>query len=73
MVDKQSLEVTERNVGKKEKCVMNKEKGAEWNDVPADRQSIPCLGEEEIKEIARLAMTSRNAWVIHRILNGPST
>jgi len=56
VVDKQSLEVTERNVGKKEKCVMNKEKGAEWNDVPADRQSIPCLGEEEIKEIAKLAI-----------------
>jgi pyruvate,water dikinase len=36
--------------------VINKEKGAEWNDVPADRQSIPCLDAEEIKEIVKLAI-----------------
>jgi pyruvate,water dikinase len=56
VVDKQSLEVTERNVGKKEKCVVIKGKGAEWHDVPVDRQSIPCLSEKEIKEIAKLAI-----------------
>lgn len=55
VVDKQSLEIMERAVVKKLKQVVSKEKGAEWEDIPLEMQSIPCSSDEEIKEIARLA------------------
>ena len=55
VVDKQSLEIIERAVGKKVRQVVNKEKGAEWEDVPPDMQLVPCSSDEEIREIARLA------------------
>ena len=55
VVDKERLKVTERNVGKKTRCVVNREKGADWEDVPVDRQTISCLSDEEIVEIAKLA------------------
>ena len=56
-VDKESLEITERALGKKLKQVVNMEKGAEWEDVPPEIQTVPCLGDDEIKEIAKLAKT----------------
>jgi len=55
VVDKQSFEIVERAVGKKLKQVISKEKGAEWEDVSPEMQSIPCSSDDEIKEIARLA------------------
>jgi len=55
-IDKQTMEISERIVGKKSKHVVNRERGAEWEDVPLEKQSIPCLDDEEIHEIARLAM-----------------
>jgi len=55
VVDKESLEIVERSVGKKIKRVVNTEEGAEWEDTPSEMRSKPCLGDEEIKEIARLA------------------
>jgi pyruvate,water dikinase len=55
-IDKQTMEISERMVGKKSKHVVNREKGAEWEDVPLEKQSIPCLNDQEIQEIARLAM-----------------
>jgi len=55
-IDKQTMEISERIVGKKTKHVVNREKGAEWEDVPLEKQSIPCLHDQEIREIARLAM-----------------
>jgi pyruvate,water dikinase len=55
-INKQTMEISERVIGKKNKYVVNKEKGAEWEDVPLERQSIPCLKDQEIQEIARLAM-----------------
>jgi len=57
VVDKQSLEIVERMVGNKLKQVVNKEEGVEWEDVPAEMRSIPCLSNEEIKEVAKLAKT----------------
>jgi pyruvate,water dikinase len=55
VVDKESLEIKERAVGRKIKQVVNKVKGAEWEEVPLDKQSVPCLNDDEIKEVARLA------------------
>lgn len=57
VVDKQSSEIVERAVGEKIKQVVNKEKGAEWEDVPLDMRLIPCLNDEEIKGVAELART----------------
>ncbi len=59
-IDKQSMEISERLIGKKSKHVVNREKGAEWEDVPLEKQSIPCLNDQEIQEIARLAMNIEN-------------
>ncbi len=55
VVDKEKLEVITSHVGKKTRCVVNREQGAEWADVPAHMQAIACIGEEEIKEIAKVA------------------
>lgn len=57
VVNKESLEITERMVGKKTKQVLNKGKGVEWEEIPLDKQSFPSLSDGEIKEIAKLAMT----------------
>jgi len=54
-VDKQTMEITERTVGKKMRRVVNKAKGAAWEEVPLDKQFIPCLNDDEIKEVAKLA------------------
>jgi pyruvate,water dikinase len=55
VVNKEDLEVISTHVGKKTRCVVNMEQGAEWADVPAHMQGIACIGEEEIKEIAQVA------------------
>lgn len=56
-VDKESLEITEKFVGKKEKQVISKGRGVVWEEVPLDKQSIPCLRDEEVIEVAKLAKT----------------
>ncbi len=57
VVDKESLEIIEKFVGKKEKQVLSKKKGVVWEEVPLDKQSIPCLRDEEAIEVAKLAKT----------------
>jgi len=57
VVDKESLEIIERIVGKKEKQVLNKGKGVAWEEVPLNKQSLPCLSDVEIKEVAKLGKT----------------
>jgi pyruvate,water dikinase len=57
VVDKGSLEVTGKNVGKKARCVVYREAGADWEEVDPEKQCIPCLSEEEIKEIAKYALS----------------
>jgi pyruvate,water dikinase len=55
VVDKGSLEILSRNIGTKTRYVVNKEKGAEWDDVPPDKQRVACLSDKEIQEVAKLA------------------
>lgn len=55
VVDKGSLEITRRHVGKKTKCVVNTQDGAGWTDVPSQMQGTPCVSDEEVLEIARIA------------------
>lgn len=57
VVDKESLEIIERMVGEKIKQVVNKGKGVAWEEVPLDKQSLPCLSDVEIEEIVKLAKT----------------
>jgi pyruvate,water dikinase len=55
VVDKASLKILARNIGIKTRYVVNKEKGAEWDDVPLEKQRLPCLSDEEVREVAKLA------------------
>jgi pyruvate,water dikinase len=56
IVDKEALTVLDIYIGKKAKQVVTKKKGAEWNGVPLDKQSIPCLSDHEILAVAKLAI-----------------
>jgi pyruvate,water dikinase len=58
VVNKENLEIVKRQVGNKVKCVVRLEKGAEWADVPEDMQNMPCISDEEILEISRIAKAS---------------
>jgi len=55
-VDKSALEIVERSVGKKLKCVVNMAKGADWAEVPPDKQEEPCLSDEQIRAVAEVAI-----------------
>lgn len=55
-IDKKTMEILERIIGEKSRHVVSKGIGAEWEEVPLEKRSIPCLNEPEIKEIARLAI-----------------
>ena len=56
VVEKGSLKITERHVGRKTRCFSSREKGAGWEDVPAEKQNIACLRDEEIKEVAKFGV-----------------
>jgi len=58
VVDKESLKIANRHVGAKSKCVVYTEQGADWVDVTADMQSMPCISDEEIIEISRVAKST---------------
>ncbi len=65
-VDKESLELIDSAVGQKTKQVVNKECGADWEDVPQDKRQVPCLSSEEIIEIARLAKNLEGRFGYHQ-------
>jgi len=56
IVDKQTLKIVERSIGKKTKYVVNMEKGADWAEVPPGKRDKPCLSDEEIKAVAEVAI-----------------
>lgn len=61
VVDKESLEIVARHVGNKVKCVVYTKDGADWADVPALMQSMPCISDEEILEIAKVAKATEKS------------
>ncbi|MBN1102878.1 MAG: PEP/pyruvate-binding domain-containing protein [Deltaproteobacteria bacterium] len=65
VIDKETLEIAARHVGNKSKCVVYTEDGADWADVPAHMRGMPCISDEEIVEIARVARSAE------KTLNGP--
>ena len=58
VVKKEDLEILERHVGMKTRCVVNTEEGADWADVPGKMQGMPCVSDEEIREISRIARST---------------
>ena len=58
VVIKENLTISDRNVGDKAKCVICSKNGADWNEVPDNMRSMPCLSDEEIIEIARIAKST---------------
>jgi pyruvate,water dikinase len=61
VVDKENLEVVARHVGNKVRCVVYTKDGADWADVPDPMKSMPCISDEEIIEIAKVAKSAEKS------------
>jgi pyruvate, water dikinase len=61
VVDKENLEILARHVGNKVRCVVYTKDGADWADVPDPMQSMPCISDEEIIEIAKVAKSAEKS------------
>jgi pyruvate, water dikinase len=57
IVNRQDFAILQRNVGNKTRCVMNVGTGADWVDVPDSMRCMPCLDDEEVVEVAKLAIS----------------
>lgn len=57
-VIKEDLAISGRHIGNKSKCVIYTKTGADWADVPDKMRNMPCLSDEEIIEIARIAKST---------------
>ncbi|MGD0916066.1 MAG: PEP/pyruvate-binding domain-containing protein [Thermodesulfobacteriota bacterium] len=57
IVIKESLQVCERKLGAKQKCVIFKELGVVEEETPLHKRSAFCLKDEEVAEVGRLAVT----------------
>jgi pyruvate,water dikinase len=57
IVGKQELAILKRSIGDKTRCVMNVRNGADWVDVPENMRRMPCLDDQEVIEVAKLAIT----------------
>lgn len=56
VINKETLQVIERAVGKKTFCIgCRKEGGIEEKAIPVEKQLVECLNVQELKEIARLS------------------
>lgn len=81
VLDKESLEILERKLGTKKKCVTFREVGVVEVDTPADQCEAFCLSDEEAKEIGRLGKTldahfgvpQDTEWAIEQDLSCPES
>jgi len=81
VVDKERLEIGTRHVGEKSKCVVYTENGADWADVPENMQSMPCISDEEIIEISKVAKSAEKRlecaqdmeWAVDQDLSFPES
>jgi pyruvate,water dikinase len=55
-LDKETLAILDTYIGKKEKQVITKKTGIDWDDVSPEKQSMPCISNDEIVAIAKLAL-----------------
>jgi len=56
VVDKEAFTILDTYIGKKAKQVTTKKKGAHWEDMPLKKQSMPCMSNDEIVAVAKLAI-----------------
>jgi pyruvate,water dikinase len=56
VVDKETFTIVDTYIGKKAKQVITKKRGAGWDNVPLEKQSIPCLSDDETIAVAKLAI-----------------
>ncbi|UCE54415.1 MAG: PEP/pyruvate-binding domain-containing protein [Desulfobacterales bacterium] len=54
ILDKASLEIIDRKLGTKGRCVTFKEVGVAEQDTPTEKSCTFCLSDEEVKEVGRL-------------------
>lgn len=81
VVEKANLEINKRHLGRKTKCVVNTEDGADWADVPENMQGTSCVSDDEILEIARVARSVEKSlgcpqdmeWAVDQDLNFPES
>ena len=81
VVDKENLEIVARHVGNKVRCVVYTKDGADWADVPEHMQSMPCISDEEIIEIAKVAKAAEKSlggpqdmeWAVDQDLSFPGS
>jgi len=60
IINKESLQICERKLGAKQKCVTFKELGVVEEETPLHKRSAFCLNDEEVAEVGRLAVTLEN-------------
>jgi pyruvate,water dikinase len=78
-VDKNCLEIASKCAGNKRRGVFYTETGADWADVSAEIQGIPCISDEEVIEIARVAKSAEETlgfpqdmeWAIDQYVDFP--
>lgn len=58
IVIKENLTISDRHVGDKSRYVIYSKAGTDWSDVPDNMRNMPCLSDEEIIEIARIAKST---------------
>ena len=81
VVEKESMEIVATHVGNKVKCVVYTKEGAGWVDVPEHMQSMPCISDDEVLEIARVAKAAEKTlggpqdmeWAIDQDLDFPES
>lgn len=55
VVDKETMEIVKSYIGRKIRCVVKKNQGVQWIDVPDYMRHTAAINNDEVKEIARLA------------------
>ncbi len=58
VVIKKGLEIEGAHIGYKSKYVIYSDKGADWADVPDKMRRLPCISDDEVREIAGIARSS---------------
>jgi pyruvate,water dikinase len=61
IINKENLEIVEKAIGNKSFCMACGKEGIEEKDVPLGEQSVSCLSQQELEELARLAKSLEEA------------
>jgi len=54
VINKETLEIVDKAIGKKTFSISTVQEGVEETPIPPEKQEVPCLSDDEIKEIAKL-------------------